>query len=537
MKSWSKFSGSPFPSFAIRVREWSLFLVATLVLTSVFYWIYLSSNVWSSGYHLADDHSMVLINLQLQAADGSIWAVFTEWLGSDLSSRFRSFYWFHRVLIIDLLGIDFNAHMVYVGHLGIVTALLLYAFGRVSGLPFLAAVFLPLLTLVGAQSEVWWRLGPGESLAMVALSAALLFMALANKQTRQRTLWLFLFGAFASVASLTKESFILVLPALAFWNVALYRAQYGHSWKACYDDNRWITIFLLALCIAEIAFIKVLGVRGPGYTGIQWDLVRFIEVGAELGGYAHAWVMGVLVVALGIALHRSKGVLEWKSVAEAILIPMVLLVLISGPQIILYSKSGIGEYYRYRYILPGILGFSFLTVSILALVIRRSLLIGIAAALALVAPVYWNAGEAYKQAFYHALNGITLNEAFRLVTDNTEPGESVAIAVDPGYGGEWVRSSKIFLQAYFGVEDFQYVFVRDPNYPPLRERAADRMENRYWDLIIGASRSEPRFGSLLVIQAPIIEERFLEMSRDWFDPDRSYERHPLGWYTVYTRRR
>ena len=116
----------------------------------------------TSGYHFTDDHEIISINKNVQ--DNGIANATKSIIKNDLNIRFRPFYYFNRAVLIKLFSTNFLLWSIYNGVLAILTSYFLFLFIYRQGYKFVHAFLFPFLTLVGAQSAIWWRLGPAETI-------------------------------------------------------------------------------------------------------------------------------------------------------------------------------------------------------------------------------------------------------------------------------------------------------------------------------------------------------------------------------------
>jgi hypothetical protein len=301
-----------------------------------------------AGYHLQDDHEILRITAELRGA--SFIHVAWQWIERDLSIRLRPLYYLHRVGEAAVFGDRLAAWSVYNALLAVLTAALLYLALRTWRFPILAALAFPFLGLVGYQTAIWWRLGPAETVGMACLSVALL--GLARWSVGGRLAWRAVFWAGAALASLSKESFTLLLPALAVgavWSAYASRAVgLLAAVRTCLPD----LAILGALLAGELAAIFLsVGTEQLGYAGVRG--VTLAEVAAAAAQLLRPEERSALV-ALAVLGCATRG---WAGIRAAGPAAMALAVVgagVIGSQALLYARSGIGEHY----LAPGTLGFA-----------------------------------------------------------------------------------------------------------------------------------------------------------------------------------
>ena len=184
----------------------------TVFLFILIFWflIFITSGSLFSGYHFTDDHEIAHINYNFTVEKLGIFEVSSQWIHNDLlTGRFRPFYYIHRILQTRLLGINFAWWSLYTGMLGVFTTFFLFMFGRSINFSIREALLFSFLITLGAQSAVWWQLGPAETIGTFLLAGALVFAAVSERANKYKILYEFLCGFLVLIMSLSKESFIL----------------------------------------------------------------------------------------------------------------------------------------------------------------------------------------------------------------------------------------------------------------------------------------------------------------------------------------
>jgi hypothetical protein len=324
-----------------------------------FFWfglLYLSGSL-TSGFHFTDDHQIISFSKTLESAGAIETAL--DWVERDVRSigRFLPVYYIHRLLQIKVFGTEFLYWGLYDGLLAWLSSSLLATFMLLAGFSLLEALIFPCLLFLGFQAGIWWRFGTAETIAMVILGAAL---AASASSARKRSIALdILFIAAGVLLMLTKETFILFIPALLFLKVWLTKKERRLGWPGALKAEALPVAVLLFLSGAAVLYIKLfVGTTGIGYAGYE---------GISAGPFLSALVNYLFasqswLVALGFALAVSALPRErrpWGDIAAI----FVLLGLSLLPQAALHAKSGVSE----RYILPGIFGLVFAAVYFLRL--------------------------------------------------------------------------------------------------------------------------------------------------------------------------
>jgi hypothetical protein len=492
-----------------------------------------------SGYHFMDDHG--IFRESKEVANSNILKearIFKKNL-LDPKMRFRPFYWAHRRLMLAVMGTNFTAMSIYVGFLAVFTSFFLYLFMKKAGFSLVESVLFVCLTLLGEQAAIWWRLGNNETLGMLMLSIALLFMVLSvnTLQRRKKILYEFLFGLFVILASWSKESFILIIPALIFWKTWLTwqkkqehsQLEPGNSKQTAkvtlidtVKENLIPGILLLLVCLLELLHVvKNVGTTKIVYAGYEgFQLANFIKTGLQGFMAVYGWVILVLLVIL--CLRRPGGRRFAHSPRKNLLLnqvfwAFVLAGLIVVPQIVLYMKSGMMA----RYLLPGIMGYTFLMVVLLRYTRENSgkkLLSVIMVVLLAVISLQQLRVTRYT-AIGFAIEGKQINAWLQSIEQNTDEQDKILVVTHIHRHYE----ASISLKMYLEVKSNRKNTLFSPANLQVKSATARFWKelNRYFfshfkGFTLENSEDRNRLQAILVF--PGLEEKFLKTSAPWFNP-------------------
>lgn len=368
-----------------------LSLAALICLGALVFGMLASSGNLTDGPRLVDDNQVFRLQAELRAGG------LAQTLRSEFESRLHSYgrflpvYAAQKVIVAWLLGGNMVAWSLYVGSLGVLTAYCLFLFGRQLRFTVAESLLFALLVTYGPQSVVWWRLLHGEGPGMLLLSAALICMALGVYSPRGRTVYTALFVVFAVMASLCKESFILLLPALGLWRLRLFHQSAtqmardegttapGQLRASLRSNTPWLAV-LAAVCLGELLTIKyVVGRTTFVYAGWDgFDAGVFLTAAGQFVRAANPWMAATVLVlgALPVVVLGTRRAAS--AVAREIVSASLLLVLIVVPQLLLYQKSGFvssgtpqAHIHFERYLLPALLAPAIFTVSLLSVSRRQ----------------------------------------------------------------------------------------------------------------------------------------------------------------------
>jgi hypothetical protein len=336
---------SPFPE---RSRLTGRDLAVILVMLAAWVVFFAVKGTVGPGYHLMDDHEILRLAAELR--HGSTLEVARSWVTADLATRFRPLYVVHRVAEARVFADDLRSWGLYTTALGAVTFVLLYVALRWLHFPPLGSLAFAFFGLCGPQAAIWWRLGPNETVGMACL--ALACVGLARWSLTGSWAWRLVLWAGAVLASLSKESFVAMLPALllaAVWAVVVQRRT---TWRAALAACVPEAALLGALLVLESAAILfAVGTDRIGYAGVEGVGLRAVLVAAaKLVGWPEVLALAGLGAVVLLGTPRAR-----RSPRDPIA-GLALACLAVGGQAFVYAKSGLSE----RYLVPGALAVALL---------------------------------------------------------------------------------------------------------------------------------------------------------------------------------
>jgi len=429
---------------ALHKHETSLALLVFAAFWSVFL---LSAGTVTSGYHLMDDHIILLINRDL--SQNNVFQIMANCIQSDLHVRFRPVYCL-RVFSVQILGTNFVSLSLLSLTMAVLTSWFLYMFARQVRFGRVSAFLFVLLTFMGTQTHIWWRLGLGflEPVGMFWLSIGLYFMARTIFDAgKLRPIYNVLSVLALIIATLSKEAFVVLLPAVVLWELILYRQHHQLSWIKTIKANLGKIALLATVCLVELAiiFLKV-GTNRMGYAGVDSNSLNLHNIAftvKQLFLASNPLLMSTIGAVFVVAL-TSKIVYDHvltpkqpfkslRSLLEELFYVAVLMGVYIMPQAVLHAKSGFNE----RYIIPGVMGFAFLTIYLLAktqqLITLKALRFGIDAILVIVTLLTLAADfrVARNEAKAFAAEGTSLKRALDTLASNTKSNDAILIVADP----------------------------------------------------------------------------------------------------------
>ncbi|MEG4068175.1 hypothetical protein QUA42_12780 [Microcoleus sp. Pol11C2] len=410
------------------------------------FWFFILSASGSlfSGYHFTDDHEITHINYNLTVQKLGIFQVTSQWIHNDLlTGRFRPFYYVHRILATRLLGVNFGWWSFYTGMLGVLTTFFLFIFCQLIRFSISEALLFSFLTTLGAQSAIWWQLGPAETIGTFLLAAALVFAALSELSSKYKSLYEILFVFLVLIMSLSKESFILVIPAIALIKVWLSYHLKTLVWHESLKKNS-LFIFILGLFFTvELLLVKFYIGLTPeiGYAGVEgFSISRTISATQNLSQAGYWWI--ILACFIGIRLTiKPPYSYSLPQIVNVLYFPIILLFLVAVPQVLLYAKSGIVQ----RYTFPGILGYSFLIISLYNYLNKTYQVAAKLILLLIMISLSFNLTVAWDAAHTFAKEGKSTTALLRTIEAKIKVNDRILIVSNPHLSYEWSFSLKKYL--------------------------------------------------------------------------------------------
>ncbi len=510
----------------------------TLVLF-IFLWfgILIVTGTINSGFHLTDDHDVIRIKNELSQTSLSheIQSIGKELFSSKL--RFRPFYTLHRRLITAVFGGDFLLWSIYTGLLAALTTFFLFRFMQRIGFAQMGSLFFSFLVLFGEQSAIWWKLGANETLGMFILSIALFYMAAAADPIttlREKRRNEFLFILFAILASWSKESFVLMIPAIIYWKIWLTVRNGKITGEPIHmpdvpifqaiKKNKISILILLLLFFWESYHI----LTSISMTKIQLNTGHPMHWTALFFSFARSlwavqgWALVILLIIAGVLFfrrNRTKEKIPYMNSLSVILWSVLLAGLIIGPQLIIYLKSGIYE----RYLLPGIIGYVFIAILLLEYIrditadelknvpsIRWLYLV---AAIILTFALVQSLRITRYTAVGFAREGFYTNNWLQTIRQNTRPQDVILVITDPVRCLEASPSLQAYLEYEMDRENviFSSINITEPKRNSKFWKSLNRrFVSNFPEFSLDNEDDRNRIDAILVF--PGLEKSFLKYS-------------------------
>jgi hypothetical protein len=286
-------------------------------------------------------------------------------------------YLLHKLTQVWVFGANLLLWSIYTASLSGITAFLFFWIARRLHCTLPEAFFLGAIVCIGEQSVLSWRLLHGEGIGLLMLAISWLSLTL-SKPGQRNGLSQGAFVTFAVLASLSKESFIMFIPASIAYLVWHEKNMSKLKWQDCIKKNiPSISTLIIVFAIEMTLILFILKRTYFHYSGWNgFDIGRLVAVIVQFFHPSRAWVVIAAIWAVAVAsrfFRQNKDDCRIEKTDLAIF--GLLLGLIFGPQFILYMSSGMsggGSVDFERYLVPSTIGLGILCLA--PVVVARRLL-------------------------------------------------------------------------------------------------------------------------------------------------------------------
>jgi hypothetical protein len=323
--------------------------------------------------------------------------------------------------------------------------------------------------------------------------------------------------------SLSKESFIIFIPALVLIKVWSYQQLKQVSLRESIVRNSVVTAALLCIAFLEIFYIVfVINVRGMGYAGLDENTLKpykILSASSTLLSSTHfeIFVLSLILVLLIVLWKRQSFIDLIKQLAPVFVIFLLTVV----PQIILYAKSGFDG----QYLVPAVVGTALLTSFTLLLLNFRSRflsMIMVGLTIFIICTESFTVWNVYNQM---SRDSKIINNLFQAIHSCTPNNEPILIVGNPRMRFEAYMAMQSTLNyalqrdnliiATYGLEKTNFFSNTLQQY----ERALLFLDPKTISDLYG-NRTILNFQDKSKIKAIVmfdsLEDDFLKTSSDWF---------------------
>jgi len=506
------------------------------VLACFVFWflLFYLAGLFSSAFHLIDEHILAEIHADLAGPDAHVGAVVRKWVVMDFSERrFRPLYYISRVLRSELFGLSWSAWSLYNAFLAASTSAALFLFGTRLGFTTFSSLCLVALSTLGRPSTIWWRLGTPETEANFLVALALLCVARAVTEGNSRTRNELTAIVLSLLASLTKEGMILYLPAIAAIRVWLPCWLYGRTLKSTLLDA-WPFIAALGViaAIEVLCLLLTVGTSGTGYASVDAGTFDLGRIRSSLKDLASIAAIRILAAALAIALLdrvRYRRATTERAFA-ALMLGWLVFLIGAIPQVLLYSKSGWSDHYFN----PIVISCALLLVLSIEYLRRINHWIYLIFAVFLVLQINQRFKWTRDHAKHYASEGVTLQQMLRSAVKCVHDDEPILLAANPRMHYEEAFSLRTYLAVQWKQDRVYLATVgasgseifSDALWSQEQARAyldPKILEDYYFrgDTLSGLTPVErERLGAIVILSPESLQNDFLAGASDWLQPGR-----------------
>ena|GEM_PF-6703458 len=452
-------------------------LAVLLVFTAVSVLYAYAIGLLYCGYYFADDHEIARMHGSI-VREGFFGAL-SSWLSADMRLRFRPVYWIFRISESLVFGTHVKAwHLMKAIEIGGVCWLsYLYARRRKAG--FVSALIFGVIWIFGSQCAVIYRLGPQEPLALIFFWLALLsadeaafieVLENAGMERKRKRLLTMSFYLFLALMALTKESFLVLLPAFVLYR--LYAEQKNdESFFAVLLRNAGSVIYGAVLFLTGMGIIVFYsGTSSTGYAGVDesygvpdylkgmWNICK-----GELSGYLIVLLFCLIVnivLTLRIVGDKKSEKSKTRDFLRKRIYEFVILFYAVFIQVLLHAKSGMSE----RYLIPAIT-WIFIYVFCFSFPLWRAYFYKAVPAILAAGWLCFLAVTGNVHALCLDYVYVCSNNTLMLLRLNelaeTYGKEDCKIIVCANYG-EWNLAISAFMEELYGVDEVYSLSTADP---------------------------------------------------------------------------
>lgn len=340
-------------------KKWEFAIVCILSAFLIF-GVILGMGTLTSGYHLVDDHEFLKWTYQIKCQNQGLWKIIKQESAKEFINRYRPLYIVIRILLCKVFGINLTKYSLLKALETWCTCVCLYYCGKLLGADKVYSFLFAVMSLLGYQSAVWWKLGTHEIQGTLLFAAGFYCMLkwLLEKKWGWAAGSIVLFFIMCNY----KESFILLLPFLMLYVVYFdlkeknVETTWNNTWKSIKDRFWYLLVLGIIFLILILIIIFFVGVNDYDKVGLDASVPVSVYMEALQDSFANdlKWYkrFGILFVLILLTYWE-----ELKKLWKEILLTAAFLL----PQFVIFGQAGIGE----RYILPSSIGFSLFFVIII----------------------------------------------------------------------------------------------------------------------------------------------------------------------------
>lgn len=375
------------------------------LLISFFFWFLLDFilqlNIHRS-FTLIDDHTIIAA-LDYFDSQGTF-NYFKEIIND--SGRFRPLLGIHRIFYAKLFGTNIQLIGYYYLVLAGITTFTLYGYFKLLGLKIIEATVITLFIMFGMQGIIWWSFDSAEYNGMLFFSIVL-FSGHKCFESR-RLIWLPVFWISIILMSISKESFIFVLPFL----MILFR-------KNKIAVGGIFLIFLIELIYLKFFLGTTYGTVGVDNSSYSFYNLLKVFVQYLIRGYGIPFL-----ILSGYLIYDNRGNLNDFLFENKINILIYIVGVL--PFLLIYSKSGLNVgRYLYPLLIPQFLVFYYFLKQVHSQRIKNLLFL-----ITMVLFTY-HSFKFFQIQKEYANENIRLTRFYSLIKNKTRESEKILLLANP----------------------------------------------------------------------------------------------------------
>jgi hypothetical protein len=506
---------------------------AIIIIVLFFLVLSVSTGILFSGFHIKDGTKLLNWNKSIEQK-GLINTI--QALNQEMKTkRLLPVSWDLMCARVKVCKFNFFFYNLSTLFMLIICAFFLYLFARKIDLSFGESLFFAFFTLLGQQGICWWRFFTAEPFGMFFLAATLFLMAKNIGREKNRGWIDSLFCLSLVCTSLSKESFILMIPAILFWKVWLTSNKAGGSFRAAIKRGKWPILFMTLVMAVELLLIVFyvgtdhepivqLNAAHP-IAQLFLDPVRALR-NMEFSIFVLLEVATFFVMLFGIFLIMQTDQKKYKKDAACLI---TLFVLIFLPQMILYSYTGL----RQRFWLPAFLAFSF-AVTFLLNKIRNDQRISNFSRIVFIVMVLMvflpRVGHTFFKTGLLAEEGYATEAFGRAISNGSQKDSIVILVADPVMDCEGTFTIPNYVSTLYGDRTFYHMMVetgRVFHNDDLTSLILRTQTEQFKDRDHGLIGDHDLVDCIAIF--PNLEKQFLSESKTWFDKD-GYTRDEVKYF-------
>ncbi|WP_448518381.1 ArnT family glycosyltransferase [Rhodoflexus sp.] len=416
--------------------------------------------------------------------------------------------------------------------LGALSFFILYLTGRQVGWSQRESLLFPAVLMFGVQFWIWYNMC-GEPVGVFFSSLTFLSLSIAANKNSVKWLLFSLLGIIAT--SLSKESFILLLPAFVLFYAWRLSVINNFTWKQLIFKILPLAIPTALVFLAEIAYILIyLGANARGVgVSINTPVSLYISV------FFNFFASNTVYIYLFSGCFLLLTLITWKNLlshvtTKGFLIFFLFLLAILLPQVILHAQSG----WVTRYLFPALFANAFaLTAMLHELQVHKEYyrFYTLSLLLLIAAEMMPKVSDNPEQAFRHLRNYVSTCHAtealLKTVVAQSDSDDMILIVSNPADRYVWPASIQSMFRSLYDRKNISRLAVVPAyEYDDVAQKQINSMKpyNEAFE-----KRDKEKIQHIVLM--PFIERLFLKEHKGWFDPA-SYERHTF-WRFVYYRKK